>query len=194
MGSDPTATQHRVPAEERLNIFALVIYIPGPLGRFLDDLRRELAPACNPHAHVSVLPPRSLAVDWEEASDYVRGLLEPRPPFQVDLGNVNVFPVTNVTYLEVEKGAAELRSMHAAMIRGPLQFDEPFVYHPHITLAQEIPPEFAADVHETARRRWQEYRGVRSFYAEHAVFVRNTEDNCWIDLAEFHFGAIPVKI
>ncbi len=194
MGSDPTATQRRVLAEERLNVFALVIYIPGSLGRFLDDLRRELAPACNPHAHVSVLPPRSLAVDWEEASDYARALLEPRPPFQVDVGSVNVFPVTNVTYLEVEKGAAELRSMHAAMLRGPLQFDEPFVYHPHITLAQEIPPELAADVHETARRRWQEYRGIRSFHAEHAVFVRNTEDNCWIDLAEFRFGAIPVKI
>ena len=42
-----------------MNQFALVIYIPDPLGRFLDDLRRELAPDCVPHAHVSVLPPQA---------------------------------------------------------------------------------------------------------------------------------------
>ena len=57
-----------VPPDQRLNVFALVLYVPSPLGIFLDNLRRELAPACNPHAHVSLLPPRSVAVSWEEAS------------------------------------------------------------------------------------------------------------------------------
>jgi 2'-5' RNA ligase len=194
MGSDPTAAHSRVPAEERLNVFALVIYIPDPLGRFLDDLRRELAPAYNPHAHVSVLPPRPLAVDWEEASNQARALIESAPPFSVELTETDIFPVTNVVYLEVGKGAAELRGMHGAMNQGALAFDEPFPYHPHITLAQESPLEAVAEIHETARRRWQEYRGPRQFPADHAVFVQNTLNNCWIDLAEYHFGAVPVKI
>jgi hypothetical protein len=63
MDSDSQDAHSLVPAEARLNVFALVIYIGDPLGRFLDDLRRELSPQCNPHAHVSVLPPRPLSVD-----------------------------------------------------------------------------------------------------------------------------------
>ena len=70
----------------------------------------------------------------------------------------------------------------------------PFKYHPHITLAQEAPVESVAEIHEIARRRWREYRGPRKFSADQAVFVQNTLNNCWIDLAEYHFGAVPVKI
>src|SRR3974377_478668 len=64
-----------------LNVFALVIYVPDPLARFLDDLRRELVPHCNPRAHVSVLPPRPLAVDWTIASNRVRSQMELWEPF-----------------------------------------------------------------------------------------------------------------
>ena len=74
MGFNSNGVLSRIPAEQRLNVFALVIYIPDPLGRFLDDLRRELVPGCNPHAHVSVLPPRPLAVDWQVASEQVKAL------------------------------------------------------------------------------------------------------------------------
>src|ERR1035438_9490908 len=65
MDFHPNGMLSQIPAEERLNVFALVIYIHDPLGSFLDDLRRQLVPGCNPHAHVSVLPPRPLAVDWQ---------------------------------------------------------------------------------------------------------------------------------
>jgi len=44
MGFNSNGVLSRIPAEQRLNVFALVIYIPDPLGRFLDDLRRELVP------------------------------------------------------------------------------------------------------------------------------------------------------
>ena len=76
MGFHPNGGPSQIPAEERLNVFALVIYIPDPLGLVLDDLRRELVPTYNPHAHVSVLPPRPLAVDWNIASDQARALTE----------------------------------------------------------------------------------------------------------------------
>src|SRR5664279_3998342 len=136
MGSDPIERSCRVPPEERLNIFALVIYIPGPLGKFLDDLRRELVPGCNPHAHVSLLPPRPLAVDWQVASDQVRSITDRWTPFEVELTGIEIFPVTDVIYIEVGAGASELRRIHTAMNAGPLGFQDPFPYHPHITLAQ----------------------------------------------------------
>lgn len=66
MGSNPQEAHSLVPAEEKLNVFALVIYIADPLGGFLDDLRRELIPHYNPHAHISVLPPRPIPIDWRK--------------------------------------------------------------------------------------------------------------------------------
>ncbi|HUI81246.1 MAG TPA: 2'-5' RNA ligase family protein [Bryobacteraceae bacterium] len=193
MGCESNGTQRRVPAEERLNVFALVIYLPDPLSRFLDDLRCELVPHDKPHAHVSVLPPRPLAVDSSIASDQVRSLTDAWSPFEIELTSIEMFPVTNVIYLELGAGAAELRELHKAMNAGPLAFDEPFVYHPHVTLAQELRSSDVAAAHATARRRWESYRGKRSFRAERAVFVQNTLHNIWVDLAEFGLGTVAVR-
>jgi 2'-5' RNA ligase len=194
MGSDSKEAHSFVPAEERLNVFALVIYIADPLGAFLDDLRRELVPQYNPHAHVSVLPPRPISSDWRPASEQARSLTEGWQPFDVELTEIGIFPVTNVVYVEVGNGAAELESMHRAINTGPLGFDEPFAYHPHVTLAQEIPLDHVAEVHELARKRWREFHGKRTFRAERTTFVQNTLGNCWIDLAEYSLGAIPAKM
>lgn len=193
MGSEQHRVQRRPAPEECLNVFALVIYIPDPLGRFLDDLRRELAPDCNPHAHVSVLPPRPLAVPWQVASDEARGVIDSWQPFDVELTTIQIFPVTQVVYLEIGGGAWGLREMYTAMHRTSLAYEEPFPYHPHVTLAQEIPHCDVARVHAVAQQRWQEYRGDRHFRAERAVFVQNTIDNRWIDLADYSFGAVAVR-
>src|SRR5262249_12468298 len=133
MGSNRDGGAPEIPPEQRLNIYALVIYIPGPLGRFLDDLRRELVPSYKPNAHVSVLPPRSLSTDWTTASEQARAELEAWNPFEIELTDLRIFPVTEVLYLEVGAGAAELRKLNAAMNTRALQFQEPFEYHPHIT-------------------------------------------------------------
>ena len=188
MASDLDGESQRIPAEERLNVFALVIYIPDPLGSFLDHLRRELVPHYNPHAHVSVLPPRPLAVSWQTASAEAAALTAGWEPFEVELTEVAVFPLTGVIYLEVGRGAQELCRMHAAMNTTSLSFREPFAYHPHITLAQELPLDQVPAVRDLAARHWKEYCGQRTFQAAHAVFVQNTLSNCWVDLAEYALG------
>ena len=192
MGFNPNGVLSRIPAEQRLNVFALVIYIPDPLGRFLDDLRRDLVPGCNPHAHVSVLPPRPLAVDWQAAGEQVRVCAGNWAPFDIVLKRIRIFPVTNVIYLELGEGETEMFRIHAAMNSQALAFDEPFEYHPHITLAQEIPPGQVAAVNRRAQELWDGFTGPRSFRAERTAFVQNTLGNCWIDLAEFSLGAVTV--
>jgi len=193
MGSNANGDQSRVPAEKLLNVYALVIYIPDPLGRFLDDLRRELVPGCNPHAHVSVLPPRPLSVDWPVAGEQVRECAGEWATFEVRLGEIRMFPVTNVIYIELAHGMDELRRMHAMVNNRALEYAEPFQYHPHITLAQELDPDQVEEVDRLAQRRWAEFAGPRSFRAEHATFVRNTVGNRWIDLAEFPLNALPLR-
>lgn len=193
MSSDHPGPHSHIPLEERLNLFALVIYVPDPLGRFLDDLRRELVPHDNPHAHVSVLPPRPLRVDWTVASNQVRLLTDAWSPFDIELTDIDTFPVTDVVYLELGAGTSELRRMHAAMNRSVLDFVEPFDYHPHLTLAQEISHDAVARLRETAVRRWREYQGPRRFRAERAVLVQNTLHHRWIDLAEYALGTVAIR-
>jgi 2'-5' RNA ligase len=171
----------------------LVIYIPDPLGRFLDELRQELVPSYNPHAHVSVLPPRPLAVDWSVAAGQVCSLTGAWAPFEIELTDIGIFPLTEVIYIQLGAGAAELSRMHTAMNSGPLGFHEPFPYHPHVTLAQEIPAGAVDSVCQRAVERWRDYRGPRSFRADRAAFVQNTLQNCWIDLAEYSLGAVAVR-
>ncbi|MCX6626963.1 MAG: 2'-5' RNA ligase family protein [Candidatus Solibacter sp.] len=171
MGFDLNGVLSGIPAEQRLNVFALVIYIPDPLGRFLDDLRTQLVPGCNPHAHVSVLPPRPLAVDWRVASEQVKECAGNWAPFDVVLERIRIFPVTNVIYVELGEGAPEMFRIHAAMNSQALEFDEPFEYHPHITLAQEIAPDQVAAINRRARELWDAYTGPRTFRAERAAFV-----------------------
>src|SRR5438309_503406 len=99
---------------EKLNQFALVIYIPDPLARFLDELRLELVAGCKPRAHVTVLPPRPLQ-DVEAALEEARGMTPDFPPFPIELGEVEVFPKTNVIYLGLRSGGDEMRTLHEAM-------------------------------------------------------------------------------
>jgi 2'-5' RNA ligase len=165
------------------SLYALVIYLPDPLGAYLDDLRLEIVPGCNPHAHVSVLPPRPLPVAPDAAIEEARAIVAGLEPFDVELGPIRKFDVTDVVYIGVEGGAEQLRHMHRSLNQGALAFPEPFPYHPHVTLAQEIPPGRVEVVRELAARRWREFQGPRKFRAETTMFVRNTHGNSWVDLA-----------
>jgi len=167
---------------DRLNCFALVAYIPDPLGKFLDDLRKEIVPGCKPHAHVTILPPRPISGDVEKASETVRNLVAEFPPFVIEAARVEIFPVTDVVYIGIGEGQQQLRAMHGAMNVGPLEFQEPFTYHPHITIAQELNPQQAIDMAELARRRWSECAFRKRFQVDTLAFVQCTVNNTWLDL------------
>ena len=177
---------------EKLNQFALVIYIPDPLARFLDDLRLELVAGCRPRAHVTVLPPRLLA-DVEASRGQAGAMAADTASFELEAGEVEIFPKTNVIFLGLRGGVRALHAMHAAMNAGALAFDEPFEYHPHITLAQEFEAPETARLAALARERWAAYTGPRTFLAETVAFVQNTEGNCWLDLAVFELGTVVGK-
>ena len=170
----------------RINSFALVTYIPDPLGEFLDGLRRELVPDCSLRSHVSILPPRPLAYSEQAAHDQIEKECRRTPRFRVEAGDIRLFPVTNVIFIEIAMGEAELRHMHDSLNSEALQYSEPYCYHPHLTLAQQLPVDRIKEANELAQRRWQEYRHVRGFEVEVITFVQNTTSNRWIDLSELH--------
>ena len=177
---------------EGMNLFALVVYIPDPLARFLDDLREELVPACLPRAHVTILPPRPVSVDVGEAIEHARTLVTDFAPFDLVPGEVKMFPSTDVIYINIKQGEAELREVNRALNRGPLSFQDPFPYHPHITLAQGLPPDRVGPLYELACQRWAEFPHSRRIRAERACFVQSTVACTWVDLAEFKMMGVPV--
>jgi 2'-5' RNA ligase len=167
-----------------INSFALISYLPEPMAGFLDSLRCELVPRCQAKTHVTILPPRPLASGVpEDAWSDLNDSLNLFPPFRVELTSVEVFAGTNVIYISIGAGFRELEQMHAALNQGPLQFDEPYKYHPHVTLAQQLSAEQVEAAAALARRRWREFPYSRSFTVDRLTFVQNTEENRWADLA-----------
>jgi 2'-5' RNA ligase len=179
--------------QELGDVFALVAYIPDPLRKFLDDLRRELVPGCVPAAHVTILPPRPLSGTQEAAIETIRERIQDFSPFEIETGEVVVFPVSDVVYLSIKKGSKRLLEMHPALNVGPLKYQEPFPYHPHITLAQNLTFEQSVELAALARLRWSEYPYPRAFMVESLAFVRSTKGNLWVDLAHFQLAPAPVR-
>jgi hypothetical protein len=174
------------------NQFALVSYIPDPLGSFLDQLRLELVPGCSPHAHVTILPPRPISADESQAAEELLELAEGFSDFDIELGDVEVFPVSKVVYIGIARGERELREMYRSLNRGTVAFREPFPYHPHVTLAQKFPLEDLDYLAAIAGQRWEEYRQNRAFTVHCLDFVKNLHDNYWVDLASIQLRAVPV--
>lgn len=176
------------PVWDRVNSFALVSYIPEPLAGFLDSLRQELVPNCFLRAHVTILPPRPITCSLEAAWQAVRTLVPHFDPFEVELSHVEVFPITDVIYIGLSGGRAQLQLMHDGLNLAGLPCREPYPYHPHVTLAQELKSDEVDELARVARTRWAESKLPKTFRVERAVFVQNTRRNEWIDLGESTLG------
>jgi|HubBroStandDraft_6_1064221.scaffolds.fasta_scaffold131656_4 2'-5' RNA ligase len=173
---------------DRINSFALVTYIPEPLAGFLDRLRQELVPNCFLKAHATVLPPRPLSAPAESAWKVICKLAREFPPFDIQLGDIDVFPVSDVIHIQIAGGSDQLKRMHAAMNVEALQFREEFPYHPHITLAQQLKSDEVDELVHVARARWAECACPKFFRADKVVFVQSTKHKEWLDLGECELG------
>ena len=172
------------PETDRINSFSLVSYIPGRLGEFITRLRQELVADCVAQSHVTVLPPRPLSIDSHTAEEELRERVAAFAPVLISIPRLKMFEQTSVVYADIGAGRDKLVEMHSALNTGPFYFDEPWTYHPHITLAQGIAPEQLHEFFAEASRRWIEEAPETSFLIETLTFVQNTVENRWIDLAE----------
>src|SRR5579862_5979882 len=106
--------------ETRINSFALVSYLSGPLAALLDEIRHDFAPDSRAKAHLTILPPRPLAsfgnaTAVPQALEQLQTRLQDFQPFVVELGDIQVFPDTYVIYVSIKTGFAELERMHQAL-------------------------------------------------------------------------------
>ncbi len=170
--------------------YALVAYVKGPVGEFVESLRRELHPDL-PHfaAHLTLLPPRPLQGTENAALQVLAAICGRTEPFEVTLGGMDSFaPTTPTVYIRVAYGAMQMCELHEQLNTQALQFVEEWAYIPHLTIAK-MPSEAAAEqALRIAGRRWEEYTGDRRVLLERLTFVREESPNCWIDLAPVPLG------
>lgn len=173
--------------------YAVVAYVKGALGEWVENLRAELHPE---HAHlpthISVLPPRPLHGTEAEALEFLSEVCSRIQPFEIWLGDVESFmPTTPTVFIRVARAAYKMRELHDALNRDVFDFEEQLPYMPHMTIAKLGSLERASEVFAISRERWNQYKDTRSFVVESLTFVRG-RDLTWTDLAPVSLGGHPV--
>jgi 2'-5' RNA ligase len=184
--------------EARINSFALVSYLTGPLAALLDEIRHDFAPDSQAKAHLTILPPRPLAsfgspTAIAETLKELQTRLQDFAPFDVELSDIEVFPDTYVIYVSIKSGFEELDRMHQALNAGSLAWGEPHSYHPHVTVVQELAPVDVLNAAQFARWRWSEFKHSRTVRVDRLTFVQNTIQNSWTDLAMLDLGGPVIR-
>lgn len=173
-------------------LYALVSYIPGPLGQFLNSLRGQLVSQCRLQAHLTLLPPRVLHSPQVLLSKDLDLLLRGIPSFEIALGDVETFESTKVIYLGIRHGETLLREIHSFLCQGRLEYEELYEFHPHITLAQDFPHSSFEELKDFARNQWSAWQGSKTFQVENLVFVRNRDASTWETVSEHALQPLPL--
>jgi 2'-5' RNA ligase len=170
--------------------YALVAYVHNAVGEFVESLRQELHPNL-PHlpAHVTILPPRRLQGSEISALELLEEVCSRAEPFEVSLGDTETFiPVTPTVFIRVTHAANRLQELHDRLNTEALSANEEWPYMPHLTIVKLSSEELAQEAYRTARDRWAQFRGTRRIQIRELTFVREEDQNCWVDLAGVPLG------
>ena len=175
--------------------YGLVAYVKTPVGEFVEKLRQEMHPEL-PHlaTHLSLLPPRCLRGSEASALETMEEICSQVEPFEVSLGEVETFiPVTPTVFVRVANGAQRMRDLHSQLNTKALSFEEQWLYLPHLTIVKMSNEEQAQKAYYTARQHWSKFEGTRCITMKDLTFVREVDQNRWIDLAPVPLGRRLVK-
>jgi len=177
-------------------LHAVVAYVRNDLGRFVEDLRREVHPEhVHLGSHLSILPPRPLEGSEDDALRLLQKLCRSFQPFEVTLNDVaNFLPTTPTVFLRISYGAYRMRELHDLLHRGALGGPEQWPYIPHLTLAKVDDLQRAQDIFDIAREHWERYRGPRQVVVDEITFVRNSGPEGWRDIIRVPLGSKITKI
>jgi|GEM_PF-768299 len=187
--SDPCRFTSKQLAKYRsrvLNSYALVCYLPEPLGSFFDHLSKKLVPHCQPRSHITLLPPRHLSGPRADAETTIESVAATLSPFEVEITSIEIFDVTSVIYADVGEGRERLMQIHKRLDSGALRFDEQFPFHPHITLSIDATADQIPELAQYARDEWKAFPYERRFTVETLHLVHNVAPGTWKDVRRFH--------
>jgi 2'-5' RNA ligase len=90
---------------------------------------------------VTLLPPTEVLVaDRAAITTHLAAVAAAHAPFDLHLAGTDTFrPVSEVVFVAVARGVAECARIAGDVRRGPLARPLSFPYHPHVTVAHDVP-------------------------------------------------------
>jgi 2'-5' RNA ligase len=144
-------------------VLGIVVPVPEPWAQLLVDWRAKVG---DPQAslvppHVTLLPPTEVPVaDRAAISSHLADVARCHPPFDMHLSGTGTFsPVSDVVFIAVARGIGNCELLANDVRTGPLARSLSFPYHPHVTVAHDVP----ADMLDFA------YSGLADLSAEFRV-------------------------
>jgi 2'-5' RNA ligase len=124
----------------------VAIDVPEPWGQMLT---RRRAAAGDPQAaytpaHVTLLGPTEVATEALPAVEkHLEAVASAHEPFTIHLRGTGTFrPITEVVFVTLAVGISECEVLAAAIAAAEdVNRDSRFPYHPHVTVAQDVPPQ-----------------------------------------------------
>ena len=160
--------------------------LPEPYNRELQGWRDRLG---DPNAHrivphITLLPPTEVASEsLADIEEHLRKVAADEEPFEIQLrGSATFQPVSPVVFVPLVAGIAGCERIEAKVRSGPLQRDLRFPYHPHVTVAHDLPPEALQRAFD-ALAGYDATFGVRGF-----TLFEQGPDETWRPQRDFVFG------
>jgi 2'-5' RNA ligase len=164
----------------------VAIGIPEPYGSELQGWRERLG---DPNAtrivpHVTLIPPTRVGTDALDAiEEHLRIVATTVRPFEIRLrGTATFLPVSSVVFVPLTQGIAECEVLEGKVRSGPLVREIGYPYHPHVTVAHDLPD-------EALYRAWTELSGYdASFQVLGFTLFEQGPDLVWRPQRDFTFG------
>ena len=126
-------------------VLGVVVPIPEPWAQLFVDWRVKVG---DPQAsivppHVTLLPPTEVPVaDRPAITEHLAAVARAHPPFDMHLAGTGTFaPVSQVVFVAVARGIGNCELLANDVRSGPLQRSLTYPYHPHVTVAHDVPPD-----------------------------------------------------
>jgi 2'-5' RNA ligase len=121
----------------------VAITVPEPWATTLQQAREDfgdpMASAIPPH--VTLLPPTAVGDDTMPTFlDHLQVVTAAAEPFDMVLSGTGTFrPVSPVVFVQVSQGIPYCEALERAVRSGPVERTLDFPYHPHVTVAHDLP-------------------------------------------------------
>ncbi len=168
--------------EEEVTV-GVALPVPEPWGRQVWQARLGYGETSAEHipTHVTLLPPTVTTVAAVEALlAHLEQVAAEHAPFQMVLRGTGTFrPVSDVVYLQIARGVSSCELLERAVRSGPVHRDLDFTYHPHVTVAHNLP-------HDVLDRAFEELADFSAeFSADRLVAYVHHGDEVWRPLVSF---------
>ncbi|MGY1673249.1 2'-5' RNA ligase family protein [Geodermatophilus sp. SYSU D00710] len=141
--NDDTFVPRSSTPPPQTSVVGVLVPVPEPWAQVLVDWRTKVgdAQATLVPPHVTLLPPTEVpCTDRPAITEHLTRVAAAHPPFEMHLSGTGTFtPVSDVVFVAVAKGIGNCELLASDVRTGPLTRTLSFPYHPHVTVAHDVP-------------------------------------------------------